>query len=186
MKALALLLIALCFANTSRAADTRYYPSDVSSWASPHLVAMKEPSLFTPRANATREEYRFLWLRTFHKPIAIRIWADASAAQMRVVRLSGAGGYEPGQIESDTTLKVSSEDWKRFRGSVAKAQFWQTPTKEPNEELGFDGSQWILEGRANDKYHVVDRWTPRSGAYFDCCRVLVTLAKVEIPKDEFY
>jgi hypothetical protein len=70
---------------------------------------MKEPSLFGQQ-NATREEYRFLWLRTFHKPIAIRIWSDPPAAQMRVIRLSGNGGYNPGHIESDTTIKVSAED----------------------------------------------------------------------------
>jgi hypothetical protein len=147
---------------------------------------MKEPSLFERDEKATREEYRFLWLRTFHKPIAIRIWGEGSAAQMRVVRLSGAGGYEPGHIESDTTTKIMPEDWRRFRDCIAKAQFWQMPTKESPEELGFDGSQWILEGRDAAKYHVVDRWTPRGDSYADCCRSLITLAKLQIPKDEFY
>ena len=166
--------------------DPHYYPSDVSSWASDHLKAMREPSLFRPERADDREEYRFLWLRTFHKPIAVRIWADAASAQMRVVRLSGAGGYDPGTIEADNTIKVCADDWKRFRDFVAKVQFWQMPTKETNEELGFDGSQWILEGRAVDKYHVVDRWTPHGGAYADCCRLLITMANLEIPKDEFY
>ena len=166
--------------------DPRYYPPDVSSWASNHLIAMKEPSLFAPQGGATREEYRFLWLRTFDKPIALRIWSDGSGAQMRIVRLSGAGGYDPGHIESDTTVNVSPEDWRRFRDCIAKAQFWQMPTKESPTELGFDGSQWIFEGRDTTKYHVVDRWTPRGGAYADCCRFLITLAKLQIPKDGFY
>ena len=133
-----------------------------------------------------REEYRFLWLRTFNKPIAIRIWATADSAQMRVVRLSGAGGYDPGHVESDKTVKISSDNWKRFRDSVAKAQFWQMPTKDPHEELGLDGSQWILEGRVNGKYHVVDHWTPSSGAYYDCCRLLIALSKEQIPHKAFY
>jgi hypothetical protein len=60
------------------------------------------------------------------------------------------------------------------------------PTKESPEELGLDGSQWILEARDAVKYHVVDRWSPRGGAYSDCCRLLITLAKLQIPKDEFY
>jgi hypothetical protein len=145
---------------------------------------MKEPSLL--HAQPVREEYRFLWLRTFHKPIAIRIWADGTAAKMRVVRLSGAGGYEPGHIESDSTSPASSKDWKRFRDLIAKAAFWEMPTKEPQEELGFDGSQWILEGALGDRYHVVDRWTPSGGSYAECCRFLITLSKQQIPHDEFY
>jgi hypothetical protein len=182
----ALAVIVALTALVAVAGDERYYPPDVSSWAPQHLIAMKEPSLFA-QEKATREEYRFLWLRTFDKPIAIRIWSDAPGAQMRVVRLSGAGGYDPGHIESDTTIKISPEDWKRFRDCIAKAQFWQMPTKQPlEEELGFDGSQWILEAREAAKYHVVDRWSPREGAYSDCCRLLVTLAKLQIPKDEFY
>ena len=184
MKLLAPIL--LLVAAAAVAGDVHYYPPDVSSWATQHLTAMKEPSLFAPHEKAAREEYRFLWLRTFHKPIAIRIWSEGSAAQMRVVRLSGAGGYEPGHIESDTATKVTPEDWKRFRDCIAKAQFWQMPTKESAEELGLDGSRWILEGRDAAKYHVVDRWTPRGGSYADCCRFLVTLANFQIPKDEFY
>jgi hypothetical protein len=186
MRAPRFITLLTILATPAGAGDTRYYPSDVSSWASRHLAAMKEPSLFAAQDGASREEYRFLWLRTFDKPIAIRIWSDAPGAQMRVVRLSGAGGYDPGHIESDTTMKVSPEDWKRFRDCIAKAQFWELPTKDPKEELGFDGSQWILEGRATEKYHVVDRWTPRGGAYADCCHSLIALAKLQIPKDEFY
>jgi hypothetical protein len=173
-------------AAAAQADSTRYFPSDVSSWASQHLAAMKEPSLFAPPSDAARDEYRFLWLRTFHKPIAIRIWRGGPAAQMRIVRLSGAGGYDPGQVESDATTQITAGDWKRFRDCLAKAKFWQMPTKDPNEELGLDGSQWILEGRAEGKYHVVDRWTPSGGDYAACCRLLVTLAKLQIPQDEFY
>jgi len=181
-----LVLVSLMLIAAANVVDPHYYPSDVSFWASDHLKAMHEPSLFHPEQPTQGEEYRFLCLRTFHKPIAIRIWSEADGAQMRVVRLSGAGGYEPGHIESDMTSHVSPEDWKRFRDFIAKAQFWRLPTKDPNEELGTDGSQWILEGRATGKYHVVDHWSPTGGAYVECCRFLVSLAKLQIPKDEFY
>jgi hypothetical protein len=184
MKALATILT--LFTATAITGEIRYYPPDVSPWAPQHLTAMGEPSLFAPQQNIAREEYRFLWLRTFHKPIAIRMWSESLGAQMRIVRLSGAGGYDPGHIESDTTIRITPEDWKRFRDCIAEAQFWEMPTKESPEELGMDGSQWILEARNAARYHVVDRWTPRGGAYADCCRMLITLAKLQIPKDEFY
>ena len=183
MKSLLILLLALLTATSARGAEIQYYPPDVSPWAFQHLVAMKEPSLFRRQSEAAHEEYRFLWLRTFHKPIGIRIWNDGRQAAMRIVRLSGAGGYEPGHIESDTTSPVSEEDWKRFRDFIAKAAFWQTPTRDAQEKPGEDGSQWILEASAAGKYHVVDRWAPRSGAYTDCCRFLITLARLQIPKE---
>jgi len=53
-------------------------------------------------------------------------------------------------------------------------------------------SQWILEDQASGKYHVVDRWSPTSDDnrhlenYVACCRYLLTLAKLEIPKSEDY
>ena len=183
MRALAIFVALTALA--AAANEQPYYPPDVSGWASQHLVAMKEPSLFAEQTTS-REEYRFLWLRTFHKPIAIRIWSEPPDAQMRIVRLSGAGGYDPGHIESDTTIKVSAEDWKRFRDCIAKAHFWEMPTKESPKVRGSDGSQWILEARDAAKYHVVDRWTPREDAYSDCCRLLITLAKLQIPTKAFY
>jgi hypothetical protein len=186
MNRLVISLFALSIVATSHGAESQYYPSEVSSWAFPHLVAMKEPSLFHRQPGAAREEYRFLWLRTFHRPIAIRIWSDGAGAKMRVIRLSGKGGYEPGQIESDTTSPVTAEDWKGFRDFIAKATFWQMPIKEPREELGNDGSQWILEGVLGERYHVVDRWTPSGGSFAECCRFLITLSKQQIPHNEFY
>src|SRR5437899_2594377 len=39
-------------------------------WYSEHLQAMREPPL--TRVAGEAEVYRFLWLRSFHRPIAIR------------------------------------------------------------------------------------------------------------------
>lgn len=170
--------------------ETIYFPKGSEGWYSQHLTAMQEPSLFQNSTNQVIEQYRFLWLRTFHKPIAVRIWKDGTGISLRVVRLSGKGGYDPGKIEYDTTTILTDEQWKKFLGLLQKSAFWDMPSKKV-DEAGYDGAQWVLEGQASGKYHVVDRWSPSDGNrhlenYVACCRYLLSLAKQEIPKNEDY
>jgi hypothetical protein len=39
---------------------------------------------------------------------------------------------------------------------MLKPDFWKEPTEV--DSRGCDGSEWVLEGAAAGKYHVVDRW----------------------------
>src|SRR5258708_39333972 len=50
-------------------------------WYAKHLKALHEPSLWEMAQDPKAEAYRFLWLRSFHHPIAVRL----------VVRSSGSG-----------------------------------------------------------------------------------------------
>src|SRR6266496_2966955 len=144
---------------TIRAAETVYFPKGAEYWYPKHLEAMKEPSLFQQSTNKTVEQYRFLWLRTFHKPIAVRVRKDTAGITLRIIRLSGAGGYDPGRIEHEESLALTTDQWEGFLKLLDKAAFWEIPSAE-KDLGGLDGSQWILEGQSGGKYHVVDRWTP--------------------------
>src|SRR5580704_15030869 len=42
-------------------------------WYAKHLRAMREPSISAASKDESLVAYRFLWLRTFHHPIAIRL-----------------------------------------------------------------------------------------------------------------
>jgi hypothetical protein len=181
---------------TVRAADTvyfaKYFPKGVEHWYSTNLATMKEPSLYEQRTDKNVEQYRFLWLRTFDKPIAVRIQKDNAGVTLRVIRLSGEGGYDPGQIDYDESLTLTTNQWDEFTKLLEKASFWKLPTDE-KDAGGLDGSQWVLEGQAAGKYHVVDRWTPaahRDKRHLDdfvaCCRYLLKLSKQEISKKEDY
>jgi hypothetical protein len=178
---------------TAHAADTVYFPKGAEHWYPMHLEAMKEPSLYERQSDRSAERYRFLWLRTFHRPLAFRIQKDSAGITLRVVRLSGAGGNEPGHIEHDETLTLTTNQWDRFLKLVDTSSFWQMPTAEKHEGEKLDGSQWILEGQVAGKYHVVDRWTPAADAakrhldgFVACCRYLLALSKQEIPKNDDY
>jgi len=65
-------------------AQTRYFPpfslddepkgdEFLSQGYSVALKALDEPSLWERSKSQKEESYRFLWLRTFHYPVAIRI-----------------------------------------------------------------------------------------------------------------
>jgi hypothetical protein len=186
MLTIALSLLTMC------AAETVYFPKGVEHWYSKHLEAMKEPSLFQQSTNKAVEQYRFLWLRTFHKPIAVRVRKDSAGITLRVIRLSGAGGYDSGKIEHEESFVLPADQWDRFLKLLSESSFWDTPSAE-KDLGGLDGSQWILEGQATGRYHVVDRWTPSSNgekrhleSFVACCRCLLTLSKQEIPKKDDY
>jgi len=152
-------------------------------WYSEHLRAMKEPLIFNKKQ--TKSTYRFLWLRTFNNPISIRIDKQADLYSVSWKLCDGAGGYEPGQLVVDKTKTIDKNTWDKFLGLLSKADYWNLKTNEV-EILGTDGSQWILEGADIDNYHVVDRWTPSGGTFYDCCDYLIGLTDLKIKKGEKY
>jgi hypothetical protein len=119
------------------------------------LCAMNEQPM-TPRA--VDEAYRFLWLRTFHHPISVRIETAGGKAILVAVELDGKGGYEPGAVERRKTRTLTAEEWRSLLAAVSAAGFWELPTEDPKAQHGFDGAEWIIEGYRAGTYHVVDRW----------------------------
>lgn len=137
----------------------------VNDWYSSHLRAMAEPSLWEQREQGRAESYRFLWLRTFNRPIAVRVsFSDsADSAVVTVKVLSGAGGYEPGRLVVADTRSLDPTKAEQLRRILDQVDFWSLPTSEENDLLGVDGAQWIVEGLRDGQYHVVDRWSPDDG-----------------------
>lgn len=165
--------------------DEYYFPSGVfeetypsedkfrRDWYSPHLRAMGESSLSCGAIASADEDYRFLWLRSFHQPVAVRVSRKGEVFTLTATVLSGAGGYEPGHVSRRIVRRLSSEDWRRISAAIEALKFWEMPTSK-SEETGIDaegdkyvlvhgdGAQWVLEGRS-ERYHVVDRWGGEGG-----------------------
>lgn len=158
-----------------------------SEWYSSELSALREPSLYLLSKNASAESYRFLWLRTFHHPIAIRLDVNPDGTNTLVVKVaSGAAGFHPGVISEQRSETVSKEQTQAFLNRVSELRFWDVPNPVIDQR-GTDGSQWIIEGVKSGKYHVVDRWTPSNGVVRELGFMLAfDLAKLNIPKNEIY
>jgi hypothetical protein len=192
------LLLLLCTLGAAFAQEP-YFPQGVlednaqgdsfrSNWYSKHLIALEEPSFLQKSKDSSAESYRFVWLRTFHHPIIVRIDVQANGSAELTTKVSnGAGGYEPGKLVENTSRPLTQRQTDKFLATIQRLQFWELPTHETPETVGCDGSQWIIEGIKDGKYHVVDRWTPTKGAVHDLGLTFVFgLAQMKIPKDQLY
>ncbi|HTM65223.1 MAG TPA: hypothetical protein VL093_02805 [Flavipsychrobacter sp.] len=154
----------------------------VLDWYSGQLHALKEPLVFN---QTDKTIYRFTWLRTFDNPVAIRIEKKDNTYILFWKSCSGAGGYEPGELTVDKSKPLAKEQFDNFISLIQSTDFWNMPTNL-RDELGNDGSQWIIEGIENGKYHVVDRWTPRKNNYQKCGQYLIELTDLKIKGRDLY
>jgi hypothetical protein len=152
----------------------------LADWCSSFLAAMGEPPLWSARTEAARHAYRFLWLRSFHPPIALRLEiGEAEGATLPVKVSDGQGGYEPGKLVIDRTVPLSRAQITDFLTLLARARFWELPVTD-RTRMGMDGAEWVLEGLQGGRHRVVARWCPDEGAFRDAALTLVRLGGLEI------
>lgn len=128
-------------------------------WYSKHLRAAGErPLSFVPGSS---DALRFIWLRSFHAPVIVRVeWAPSGAATLTATMLSGAGGYEPGEVSntvSRTLTQVEIEILLGLRQAVL-------PEPPVDCAMMLDGARWIVEAAGADGYHYVNAQGPEAGA----------------------
>jgi hypothetical protein len=163
------LVVNLC--GTSLPAQTNYFPPKtfgddprldhfVYGWYSQQLKALDETSLFELSKNPAVGSYRFLWLRTFHHPVAVRVdvLADGTAT-LRTKIASGAGGYDPGKLISNETRLLTKEETRKVVARVNASDFWRLPSYD-RTRTGDDGSEWIFEVADQGRYHLRKRLDP--------------------------
>jgi len=193
-----LTVLILLLGLSSSVAETRYFPAKslskdtqldqfLATWYSGDLKALKEPSLLQMASSPQTESYRFLWLRTFHHPVSIRldIKPDGSSVVTKKIT-NGRGGYAPGALIENSSRPMTTIQTKDFLAEINESQFWSTPAYLSTVN-GNDGSEWIIEGIKGGKYHVVARWAPKSGTVYELGRnFLYLLGQMIIPKGELY
>ena len=112
-------LLVVCIAFSSVALAQQYFPDHafeddgklnnfIVQWYSEQLSALQEPSLWElSRSSKSPEIYRFLWLRTFDHPLAVRVEVADDGTGMLTVKMSGgAGGYKPGKLIENRTRPI--------------------------------------------------------------------------------
>ena len=156
------------------AADDGYFPDKifsserpdmhkfVSDWYCKHLNVLEEPSIYEQKSDKSKQIIRFTWLRTFHNPIALRLEInDKGSGTFFIKKSNDAGGYEPGKIIKNEKKEIGKDTVNAIIKSVEDSNLWGLPSKV--EEQGLDGSHWIIELLSNGNYHLIDRWSPKSG-----------------------
>ena len=174
--------------------------SSKDTWYAYTLSLLEEPPLFALRDNKSLQVYRFLWLPSFHRPISVRLTVNPDGSGSIVTRSvdSHTGMLtkvvsDTGKLVLDITSEVDRAQVQDVLEQLQRLAFWTMPTEEaqaasqtsgttshgPHIAIEVDGSQWILEGFRDGKYHVVDRWSPKENSYSQFCKHLLHLGKVE-------
>jgi hypothetical protein len=152
-----------------------------------HLRVMSEPGLLPSPPGV--EVYRFLWLRSFHDPVVLRLVARGGTASLVVRRRQGIMG-EPGLFIVDRTVPVSPAQLAEFLRLLEASRFWNPPAFPPGDVIYSDGATWMLEGVRDGHYRAMDVHSPDEtglpGAYRSACLYLLTLSGLQIPTDEIY
>ena len=124
--------------------------------------AFKEPKI--TEIDEKTPTIRFFWIRTFHRPVSIRVFRDAKGPKLRVVRCSGGGGYDWKQIEWDKTISLEESEWKQvleaFENADVQAPLRKLKNDEKNLLRGLDGSRWVIESKINGKLTYAMVWSP--------------------------
>lgn len=167
----------IIFGNDTIIYDWKIFTNEYSF--SRYLFAMREPILSIGKA--PKETYRFTWLRTFHNPVTIGIEHRGSNYSLYWKILSGLSGYSPiGKLIINKHKEIDEESWNNFQKLIDELNFWEMSAVCSNNQIGFDGASWILEGRNFVQYHAVYRHSPDSETqYYKCCKYLIELAEID-------
>lgn len=186
----ALYVIAFLFlAYPSHSFANDYFPENVFSddknvndsrvkWYSKHLTALEEDSLWERSQSAGSVVYRFLSLPTWGNPTSITFTIRDDGRGILIVKnTDGQGGYEPGRLVGNQTIILDQARVNEIQDQFKKLNFWSLPAMAGVQ--GRDGSRWIIEGVEEGRYHLVDRWFPGHGEFYDTCLLLFEAAGLE-------
>jgi hypothetical protein len=112
-----------------------------------HLNKMNEPCFFNKN-----EDYwgmRFLWWRTFDNNIIIRFENYNSKYKLTWKVQEGKGGYGPGGILKQGTLKIDKKEWDNFINNFNNSGMIDTKGRFVNMN---DGAVWEFESIMKSKY----------------------------------
>lgn len=156
------------------------------NWFSSSLYAFKEPIFYNYYLG--RDIYRFLWLRSFDRPIVFVLNRDSKNVWLMVkildrqprfidqtilkpLPIHGKGlkvelvpdsvikGDRKADIVFSKKINLTLTEWNRVDSLIKATDFWNIPPSK--EATGTDGSQWIIEAHTRERYRFVQRWAPK-------------------------
>lgn len=159
------------------------------------LQYLGESSIFAESNSPEVESYRFLWGRTFHRPISVRLDMRAGRSGMLTIRIGQGETGSPGSLRGSvqtSTRELAEDQIEAFRTAM-QASFWTTTPYGHGDQAGADGSTWLIEALQAGQYHSVQRWSPMNSSEPDKEAVkrigqalAFDLAQLTIPPNEIY
>lgn len=138
---------------------------------------------------ASERALRFLWLRSFHRPILIRVEKQSGTQFLTVKMLDGpwrigVDGVRLSKLTYQRRRALTAGEWKAL-AQLTQDGFWKQAASEPVPG-GPDGADWIVEGVERGRYHAVARWNPERGPFRELCLAMLGLSAIPLTPDETY
>ncbi len=170
------------------------------------LYSFKVPILYNKIDLQTT--YRLLWLRSFNQPVCFSMkeydgnyYLNAKTLDRHPESYSTIETHinESGKsisntvlkfdqlaiIAFDTTIALKNTQWNEIGNYLSKLSFWKCPIKDTNEVKTTDGSDWIIEGLKNNKYHFIVRRNAQ-GTLLDFGKFLIKISGLKIEEEAIY
>lgn len=163
--AFAILLQSCTFSPTSdqKFDEDRPLPEFGSKFEFSHaLDRLQENSLKNLPNTACTAVYRFLWLRTFHNWISIRVEHHRDGTtKVFAKELDGRETAVPYSLQKNLSINWPPDKYQSFAKQIEATGFWDSPSIETIKfrEMSTDGAVWILEGLEQSRYHFIARGT---------------------------
>ncbi len=123
------------------------------------------------RKHAPGAVYRFIWLRSFHPAISVRLDIAQGGEALLTTKVSNGccdcapppkdTKQKPFQVKT-TERRVSAAQVRQFLSCVEKVHFWTLPSRKDSLP-GPDGADWLLEASSDGRYQLIDAWSPPTG-----------------------
>lgn len=143
-------------------------------WYGNELDLLDEPSLYELSNDESKTAYRFLYLRSFHPAIAIRIELEEDKTGKLYVK--NGDEYKQSSLSTIKTGQIFEE--------LDRSILWKLSSTI--EYSGLDGAHWIIEAVENGQYHLVDRWAPKYGYIRRIGLYFLEVGGVDLDKEELY
>lgn len=147
------------------------------------LSDLKENCIYDADISTNKIIYRFTWLRSFHKPISIRIEKSDGGIMLYWKLGKGAGGYKPRGLKSSGKKKLKISEWTEFTNLVSAVGFDSLRNQEyvPMN----DGATWTLERKTFNDFKAHDTNEP-SKEFTNACLYLLKKTSIKVKKEDIY
>lgn len=159
------------YARANSSADT------LPPWGTNGIPAMQEPSLLNHvDARDSYETYRFVWDRSFHRTVMIRIGRDQEHAYL--IKFVGSP-KDSNAVGRRDSVALPLATWTELTQSLSAESFWRFPPPA----IFPDGAVWMFERRSARGYryavwHSPERTGRDSLAYATGVRLLTAAGLV--------
>ena len=121
------------------------------------------------------EQYRFLWLRSFHRAAVFELKFTADGTGIYEAKLweeiAGRRQWVVKRTIQSMDAAVELESKQRW---LACGRFFELPFAD--NRGGLDGAEWFIEVKQGSKYHAVYRWSPSDSFVREFGRSLIESA----------